>query len=144
MSSAFSLHSNFSDEELPSYEEVSLPPNVTIEEREISSDDEDDYDDEQSEQKSTTTKQSTKTFASVKAFLSGSTPPLDVQKSTITFDKVVVPMPVKSDRKPSFKREFSASKPLLLQPVLIPSQLLPSKRLPCNRAEMPCAHHHCE
>ncbi|THV72468.1 hypothetical protein D6C84_00238 [Aureobasidium pullulans] len=103
MSSTFSLHSNISDEELPSYEEVSLPPNVTIEEREISSDDEDEDDYEQSETRKTI-KQSTKTFASIKSFLSGSVaPPAEFTKSIITFDQTVVPSRPKADRKPSFK-----------------------------------------
>lgn len=107
MSSTFSLHSNLSDEELPSYEEVSLPPNVTIEEREISSDDEDEDDYEQSETRKTI-KQSTKTFASIKSFLSGSVaPPAEFTKSIITFDQTVVPSRPKADRKPSFKREYT-------------------------------------
>ena len=114
MSSTSSIHSIFSDDELPTYEEIALPPNVTIEEREISSDDEDedDYYNEQSEYKSTTIKQSTKTFASLKSFLSGSVsvsvaPSAEFQKSTITFDQSAVPTRPKTDRKPSFKREYT-------------------------------------
>ena len=110
MSSTSSLHSILSDDELPAYEEIALPPNVTIEEREISSDDEDDdyyecnY--EQSEHK-TTIKQSTKTFAvSLKSILSSSVtvaPSAEFQKSTVTFDQTATPTRPKSDRKPSFK-----------------------------------------
>jgi hypothetical protein len=111
MSSTSSIHSIFSDDELPTYEESALPPNVTIEEREISSDDEDDDNDEyyheQSEHKSTI-KQSTKTFASLKTFLSGSVvPSAEFQKSTITFDQTATPTRPKTDRKPSFKREYT-------------------------------------
>lgn len=115
-----SIHSMFSDDELPSYEEIALPPNVTIEEREISSDDEDadDNDDyyycnDQSEHKSTTIKQSTKTFTSLKSFLSGSVsvaPSAEFQKSTVTFDQTTAPTHPKTDRKPSFKREYTLSR----------------------------------
>lgn len=115
MSSTSSIHSIFSDDELPSYEEIALPPNVTIEEREISSDDEDsdDYYIDQSEHKSTTIKQSTKTFASLKSFLSGSVsvaPSAEFQKSTVTFDQTAAPTRPKTDRKPSFKREYTLSR----------------------------------
>ncbi|KAH0350829.1 hypothetical protein KCU81_g2333, partial [Aureobasidium melanogenum] len=109
MSTTSSLHSIFLDDELPAYEEIALPPNVTIEEREISSDDEDDDDDyeyssDQSEHKSTI-KQSTKTIASLKSFLSSSitVASAEFQKSTITFDQTATPTRPKSDRKPSFK-----------------------------------------
>lgn len=112
MSTTSSLHSIFSDDELPAYEEIALPPNVTIEEREISSDDEDDdyyeYSSEQQEHK-TTIKQSTKSFASLKSFLSSSVtvaPSAEFQKATITFDQTATPTRPKSDRKPSFKREY--------------------------------------
>ncbi|KAH0361530.1 hypothetical protein KCU65_g8671, partial [Aureobasidium melanogenum] len=102
MSTTSSLYSILADDELPAYEEIALPPNVTIEEREISSDDEDDddyeYHCEQPEHKSTI-KQSTKTIASLKSFLSA-----EFQKSTVTFDQTATPTrPTKSDRKPSFK-----------------------------------------
>jgi len=116
MSSTSSIHSIFSDDELPTYEEIALPPNVTIEEREISSDDEDDddyYYNDQSEHKSTTIKQSTKTFASLKSFLSGSVsvaPSAEFQKSTVTFDQTAAPTRPKTDRKPSFKREYTSSR----------------------------------
>jgi len=114
MSSTSSIHSIFSDDELPTYEEIALPPNVTIEEREISSDDEDDDDyNDQSEHKSTTIKQSTKTFASLKSFLSGSVsvaPSAEFQRSTVTFDQTAAPTRPKTDRKPSFKREYTSSR----------------------------------
>ncbi|KAG9967844.1 hypothetical protein KCU98_g16115, partial [Aureobasidium melanogenum] len=97
MSTTSSLHSIFLDDELPGYEEISLPPNVTIEEREVSSDDEDDddyeYHCEQPEHKSTI-KQSTKTIASLKSFLSSSVtvaPSAEFQKSTVTFDQTATP-----------------------------------------------------
>ncbi|KAH0011017.1 hypothetical protein KCU78_g10170, partial [Aureobasidium melanogenum] len=109
MSTTSSLHSIFLDDELPSYEEISLPPNVTIEEREVSSDDEDDddyeYHCEQPEHKSTI-KQSTKTIASLKSFLSSSVtvaPSAEFQKPTVTFDQTATPTRPISDRKPSFK-----------------------------------------
>jgi hypothetical protein len=108
MSSIFSLQSDFSDDELPTYEEAALPPNVTIEEREISSEDEEDDDAYQQpcEQKKPIT-QSTRTFASIKYFLSGTTAPVaELEKSTITFDQAAfTPTRPKADRKPSFKRE---------------------------------------
>lgn len=111
MSSTSSIHSIFSDDELPTYEESSLPPNVTIEEREISSDDEDDDDDyyhEQPEPKNTI-KQSTKTYTSLKSFFYSGTvaPSAEFQKSTITFDQTAAPTRPKTDRKPSFKREYT-------------------------------------
>jgi hypothetical protein len=112
MSSTSSIHSIFSDDELPTYEESSLPPDVTIEEREISSDDEDDdYDDcyhGQPEHKNTT-KQSTTTYTSLKSFFySGSVAPsAEFQKSTVTFDQTAAPTHPKTDRKPSFKREYT-------------------------------------
>ncbi|KAG9657577.1 hypothetical protein KCU64_g5108, partial [Aureobasidium melanogenum] len=109
MSTTSSLHSIFLDDELPAYEEIALPPNVTIEEREVSSDDEDDDDyechGEQPEHKSTI-KQSTKTIASLKSFLASSVtvaPSAEFQKSTVTFDQTATPTRPKSDRKPSFK-----------------------------------------
>ncbi|KAK6004031.1 hypothetical protein QM012_008881 [Aureobasidium pullulans] len=110
MSTTSSLHSILSDDELPAYEEIALPPNVTIEEREVSSDDEDDdyyyeYLSEQSEYKSSI-KQSTKTFASLKSILSSSVtvaPSAEFQKATITFDQTAMPTRPKSNRKPSFK-----------------------------------------
>lgn len=110
MSSTSSIHSIFSDDELPAYEEIALPPNVTIEEREIfDEDDISDEDDEHPEHKSTI-KQSTKTFASLKSFLSGSVvvaPSAEFQKSTLTF--TALPTRPKSDRKPSFKRESNGN-----------------------------------
>lgn len=106
MSSEFSVYCNFlEEEELPTYEEVSLPPNVTIEEREISSDDEDDDDLEELEQ-NIKSKQSTTTIASLKCFLPDSKTPIEVQKASITLDQSAPAISIKSDRKPTFKRKF--------------------------------------